>query len=121
MCLMHNGAKQTINVCALYYFGMGWPLNLEMGPILGENLDWGAVVLNEFWEHNNKLGYYNQSRVLVAEVFMDKLEDDQILFSKLNKILAGALIKAIQLHPTFEVLAKGVKPIDRAQATWTGL
>ena len=68
--LMHNGAKQTINIGTLYYFWMGWPLNLDMEPILGENLDWGAVTLNEFWEHNNELGYYNQSRMLVAEAFM---------------------------------------------------
>ena len=61
--LMHNGAERTINVGALYYFGMSWPLNLDIDGVLGENLDWGAVVLNEFWELNDELGYYNPSRV----------------------------------------------------------
>ena len=37
--LMHNGAERTINVGALYYFGMSWPLNLDIDGVLGKNLD----------------------------------------------------------------------------------
>ena len=54
--------------------------------------------------------------MLFVDNFLSELQDNELLFLKLNNIAVEALITAIKHHPLCEVTAKEVKPKNNTSA-----
>ena len=86
--------------------------------VFKHNIDWDDVRFQEMFNLNDIEGFSHERRMLCVDDFLSELQDDELLFLKLNEIAAEALIAVINHHPLFEVTAKEVKPTDRRQAVY---
>ena len=118
MKIVHDERKRTINMGCLFLLGLGYPTVLDFDDVFKHNIDWDDVRFQEMFNLNDIEGFSHERRMLCVDDFLSELQDNELLFLKLNEIAAEALIAVINHHPLFEVTAKEVKPTDRRQAVY---
>ena len=89
---------------------------MDFDNVSKHDIDWDDVRFQEMFYLNDIEGFFHERLMLFVDNFLSKLQDNELLFLKLNNIAVEALIAAIKHHPLFEVTAKEVKPKNDASA-----